>query len=142
MGLVPFTSEGMLYAQVPGDAEAALHRLQTKLLDVPAGAKRASREVSCALPMCSEAHPRLAYHGRLMMMASGSCKPFGRCDVCFVMQVQGAIESLKIVTGHLAAWNLPKYVHVTVEPFLRPHADYYSGAAFQVCTHSRHLPEM
>ncbi|CAK0752569.1 hypothetical protein CVIRNUC_002156 [Coccomyxa viridis] len=76
--------------QVPGDAEAALHRLQTKLLDVPAGAKRASREV------------------------------------------QGAIESLKIVTGHLAAWNLPKYVHVTVEPFLRPHADYYSGAAFQV----------
>ena len=31
--------------QVPGDAEAALHRLQTKLLDVPAGAKRASREV-------------------------------------------------------------------------------------------------
>jgi hypothetical protein len=31
--------------QVPGDAEAALHRLQTKLLDVPSGAKRASREV-------------------------------------------------------------------------------------------------
>ena len=56
------------------------------------------------------------------------------------MQVQGAIESLKIVTGHLAAWNLPKYAHVTVEPFLRPHADYYSGAAFQVCTQSLHLP--
>ena len=57
------------------------------------------------------------------------------------MQVQGAIESLKIVTGHLAAWNLPKYAHVTVEPFLRPHADYYSGAAFQVCTQSLHLPQ-
>ena len=47
------------------------------------------------------------------------------------LQVQGAIESLKIVTGHLAAWSLPKYVHVTVEPFLRPHADYFSGVAFQ-----------
>ena len=57
------------------------------------------------------------------------------------MQVQGAIEALKIVTGHLAAWSLPKYVHVTVEPFLRPHADYYSGAAFQVCTQSLHLPQ-
>lgn len=45
--------------------------------------------------------------------------------------MQGAIESLKIVTGHLAAWGLPKYVHVTVEPLLRPHADYFSGAAFQ-----------
>ena len=45
--------------QVPGDAEAALHRLQTKLLDVPAGAKRASREVSCALLMCPEASLRL-----------------------------------------------------------------------------------
>ena len=75
------------------------------------------------------------------MMASVSCKHFVRCDVQAVMQVQGAIESLKIVTGHLAAWNLPKYVHVTVEPFLRPHADYYSGAAFQVCTQSLHLPQ-
>lgn len=36
-------------AQVPGDAEAALHRLQTKLLDVPAGARRPSREVRCIL---------------------------------------------------------------------------------------------
>ncbi len=45
--------------------------------------------------------------------------------------MQGAIESLKIVTGHLAAWSLPKYVHVTVEPFLRPHAEYFSGAVFQ-----------
>ena len=70
------------------------------------------------------------------MMASASCKHFIGCDVCIVIQVQGAIESLKIVTGHLAAWNLPKYVHVTVEPFLRPHADYYSGAAFQVYTQS------
>ena len=66
-------------------------------------------------------------------MASVSCKDVIRCDIWDDMQVQGAIESLKIVTGHLAAWNLPKYVHVTVEPFLRPHADYYSGAAFQVC---------
>ena len=48
------------------------------------------------------------------------------------MQVQGAIESLKLVTSHLAAWNLPRYVHVTVEPFLRPHADYFTGVAFQV----------
>ena len=56
-----------------------------------------------------------------------------------MVQVQGAIESLKIVTGHLAAWNLPKYVHVTVEPFLRPHADYYSGAAFQVHTQSHDI---
>lgn len=39
--------------QVPGDAEAALHRLQTKLLDVPAGAKRASREV--CIPICLHA---------------------------------------------------------------------------------------
>ena len=48
------------------------------------------------------------------------------------VQVQGAIESLKLVTGHLAAWSLPKYVHVTVEPYLRPHAEYFTGVAFQV----------
>lgn len=50
-------------------------------------------------------------------------------------QVQGAIESLKLVTGHLAAWSLPKYVHVTVEPYLRPHAEYFTGVAFQVCVY-------
>ncbi len=43
-------SELMCRVQVPGDAEAALHRLQTKLLDIPAGAKRASREVSHSSP--------------------------------------------------------------------------------------------
>ena len=52
----------MLCVQVPGDAEAALHRLQTKLLDVPAGAKRASREVSSALLICPETPTR---HGLL-----------------------------------------------------------------------------
>ncbi len=55
-----------------------------------------------------------------------------RTSCVMEVQVQGAIESLKLVTSHLAAWSLPKYVHVTVEPFLRPHAEYFTGVAFQV----------
>ena len=132
--------------QVPGDAEAALHRLQTKLLDVPAGAKRASREVShtefADLFKCNpDCRPVIsvlrAVAGFLALVQRGclydvhmTYAPHLRI---MAAQVQGAIESLKLVTSHLAAWSLPKYVHVTVEPYLRPHADYFTGVAFQVC---------
>lgn len=130
---------------MPGHAEAALHRLQTKLLDVPAGAKRASREVpSSYLEASTKTHKMqgkslecyvlsnvstIPRHENLEIQKCGGCMYCTQCVM--VVQVQGALESLKIVTSHLAAWSLPKYVHVTVEPFLRPHADYFSGAAFQ-----------
>ena len=66
--------------QVPGDAEAALHRLQTKLLDVPAGAKRASREVSGAFLLSTKTHPRLGSKRKQCMVASVSYEHFIRCD--------------------------------------------------------------
>ncbi|CAL8462314.1 g1847 [Coccomyxa elongata] len=75
--------------QVPGEAEAALHRLQAKLVDAPTGARRPS------------------------------------------VQVQAALEAVRLVTAHLHAWGLPG-AQVVVDPLLRPHADYYSGIVFQV----------
>ena len=78
--------------QVPGEAEAALHRLQAKLVDAPTGARRPS------------------------------------------VQVQAALEAVRLVTAHLRAWGLPG-AQVVVDPLLRPHADYYSGVVFQVRFH-------
>lgn len=50
------------------------------------------------------------------------------------VQVQAALEAVRLVTAHLHAWGLPG-AQVVLDPLLRPHADYYSGVVFQVIFH-------
>lgn len=60
---------------------------------------------------------------KLLDAPTGARRPSG--------QVQAALEAVRIVIGHLRAWGLPG-AQVAVDPLLRPHAEYYSGVAFQV----------
>jgi hypothetical protein len=45
--------------------------------------------------------------------------------------VGAALEEVGLLGGHLAAWGVGPG-RLMLDPLLRPHADYYRGALFQV----------
>lgn len=42
---------------------------------------------------------------------------------------------MQALLGHLQTWGLPSHVKLVIEPMMRPHAAYFSGALLQL-----HLP--
>ena len=42
---------------------------------------------------------------------------------------------VQALLGHLQTWGLPSHVKLVIEPMMRPHAAYFSGALLQL-----HLP--
>lgn len=56
--------------------------------------------------------------------------------LCRTQDERGGVElpclqELRCLLGHLHAWGIPASA-VTVDPLMAPHAEYYSGAMFQL----------
>ena len=67
-------------------------------------------------------------HPEAHMLLHGGCCNLTMVPDTLISMVQALLE-------HLQTWGLPSHVNLVIEPMMRPHAAYFSGALLQL-----HLP--